>query len=157
MIDFTINKEYRNKISTFFFEEKILEIFNFLKIDPHSDLSVFFGSDYQLKKLNKQYRGINEPTDVLSFDSFGVNPDSGFKHLGDIAISLQTAEKQAKEAGHPVENELILLLVHSILHLIGFDHNNKIEKEVMWKKQCEILEHLEIEIYRISGDENFHD
>jgi probable rRNA maturation factor len=157
MIAFSIEQDYINRIPTEFLEKKISEIFQFLKLDPQPDLSVYIGSDMQLKKLNSQYRGINQPTDVLSFESIGFNPETGNNHLGDIAISFEKVEKQSKDAGHPAENEIVLLLVHSILHLIGFDHQNNSEKESMWKKQLEILDFVDVKIQRISGDEDFHD
>jgi probable rRNA maturation factor len=93
----------------------------------------------------------------LSFESDEINPETGFTSLGDIAISFQTAEKQAFEAGHPVTNEVTLLIVHAILHLTGYDHNTKEEKQEMWAEQQSVLEHLGIKINRISGDEEFHD
>ncbi|MDP3450214.1 MAG: rRNA maturation RNase YbeY, partial [Anaerolineaceae bacterium] len=114
-------------------------------------------TDAVLKKLNKLYRGINQPTDVLSFESDEINPETGFSTLGDIAISYPTAQKQALEANHPVENEVILLLIHAILHLSGYDHSTKEEKEEMWSEQQAVLDHIGIKINRIAGDEEFHD
>lgn len=157
MIAIQINKKYQSLISSDFLEDKTINIFSHLEIDPQSDLSILIDSDAVLKKLNNLYRGFNQPTDVLSFDSDEINPETGFASLGDIAISFQTAEKQAIEANHPVENEIILLLVHAILHLTGYDHNTKEEKQQMWDKQQTVLDVLGIKINRISGDEEFHD
>jgi probable rRNA maturation factor len=115
------------------------------------------GSDSFLQKLNLHYLGYNQPTDVLSFESHEINPETGSLTLGDIALSYPAAEKQALKAGHPVENEIILLLVHGILHLSGYDHRSKSEKQEMWQKQQSILDTLGVKINRISGDEEFHD
>jgi len=157
MITLQINKKFSDLISSTYLEEIAANIFTFLEIEPQSDLSILIENDAALKKLNNLYRGINQPTDVLSFDSDEINPETGFSSLGDIAISFPTAEKQANEANHPVTNEVILLLVHAILHLTGYDHNTKEEKQEMWAEQQSVLDHLGIKINRISGDEEFHD
>lgn len=157
MITIQINKKFQAQISTSRLEEISLKIFSFLEIEPDSDLSILIDSDAALKKLNNLYRGINKPTDVLSFESDDVNPETGNISIGDIAISFPTAERQALEAQHPVENEIVLLLVHAILHLTGYDHSTKEEKQEMWAEQQAVLNHLGIKINRISGDEEFHD
>lgn len=157
MITIQINKKFSDKISSELLEENTLIIFTQLEINPQTDLSILIDTDAVLKKLNRLYRGFDQPTDVLSFESNEINPETGASSLGDIAISFPTAEKQAAEAGHPVENEIILLLVHAILHLTGFDHNTKEEKQQMWAEQQSVLDHLKIKINRISGDEDFHD
>ena len=157
MITIQINKKFADRISSELLEETALKIFSQLKIDPLTDLSVLIDTDAVLKKLNRLYRGFDQPTDVLSFESNEINPETGASSLGDIAISFPTAEKQAAEASHPVENEIILLLVHAILHLTGYDHNTKEEKQQMWAEQQSVIDHLKININRISGDEDFHD
>lgn len=157
MIAIQLNKKFENNLSISLLEEITQKIFSYLEIEPQSDLSILIDTDAVLKKLNKQYRGINQPTDVLSFESDEINPETGFSTLGDIAISFPIAQKQALEANHPVENEVILLLIHAILHLSGYDHSTKEEKEEMWSKQQAVLDHIGIKINRIAGDEEFHD
>lgn len=157
MITIQINKKFQGQISSSRLEELSKQIFSFLEIDPESDLSILIDTDAVLKKLNNLYRGINNPTDVLSFESDEINPETGNISIGDIAISFPTAERQALEANHPVENEIVLLLVHAILHLTGYDHTTKEEKQEMWAEQQAVLDHLGIKINRISGDEEFHD
>lgn len=157
MITIQINKKFKDQLSSSYLEEITAKIFSFLKIEPQSDLSILIETDSVLKKLNNLYREINLPTDVLSFESDEINPETGFSSLGDIAISFPSAERQALEAKHPVENEVILLLVHAILHLSGYDHNTKEEKQEMWSEQQAILDSIGIKINRISGDEDFHD
>ncbi|PKO01966.1 MAG: rRNA maturation RNase YbeY [Chloroflexi bacterium HGW-Chloroflexi-5] len=157
MIAIQLNKKFENNLSISLLEEITQKIFSYLDIEPQSDLSILIDTDAVLKKLNKQYREINQPTDVLSFESDEINPETGFSTLGDIAISYPTAQKQALEANHPVENEVILLLIHAILHLSGYDHSTKEEKEEMWSEQQAVLDHIGIKINRIAGDEEFHD
>lgn len=157
MITIQINKKFREQISVVFLEDISQKILNFLEIEPDTDISLIIDTDAVLKKLNNLYRGINQPTDVLSFESDEINPETGNRSLGDIAISFPTAEKQALEAQHPVENEIVLLLVHAVLHLTGYDHTTKEEKQEMWAEQLAVLNHLGIKINRISGDEEFHD
>ena len=157
MITIQIKKKYSDQISSTFLEDITAKAFAFLQIEPHSDISILIENDAALTKLNRLYRGINKPTDVLSFESDEINPETGFISLGDIAISFQTAERQAIEANHPVANEVVLLLVHAILHLTGYDHNTQEEKQEMWAEQQAVLDHLGIKINRISGDEEFHD
>lgn len=157
MIAIQINKKFAGQLSSSHLEEIAKKIFSYLKIEPQTDLSILIETDSGLKKLNNLYRGINLPTDVLSFESDEINPETGFSSLGDIAISYPSAERQALEAEHPVENEVILLLVHAILHLSGYDHNTIEEKQEMWSEQQSILDSIGIKINRISGDEDFHD
>lgn len=94
-----------------------------------------------IHKLNKEYRGIDRPTDVISFaleDHIDeVNLD--FRMLGDIYISLDKAIEQANEYGHSFLREICFLTVHGLLHLLGYDHMEKDEEEIMFKKQDEIL------------------
>jgi len=145
---FVTEKEIKN------YAQKILDLAG---SENKFDLTIFIGSDQQIKNLNKQFRGLDETTDVLSFDSGEIDPETGNQILGDIAISYDSAERQSVEAGHPLLNEIILLLTHSILHLTGYDHNTPEEKIVMWKEQQRILKNIGVQINRISGDEDFHD
>jgi probable rRNA maturation factor len=79
---------------------------------------------------------------VLSFPASETDPETGARYLGDILISLPRAQTQADAAGHSLEAEVQLLVVHGVLHLIGHDHAETEEKARMWKAQAEILENL---------------
>jgi probable rRNA maturation factor len=92
-----------------------------------------------LQELNRRYLEIDAPTDVLSFPAGELNPESGAIYLGDIAISYQRAQAQAALAGHPIEAELQLLVVHGVLHLLGYDHIESSEKAAMWEIQDQVL------------------
>ncbi len=109
------------------------------EIPPDHDLTVVITDDDRLQQLNKTYRGIDEPTDVLSFRSEALDPETGNRYLGDVVISWERAERQARAAGHSLKDELQLLVVHGILHLLGFDHTGPDDQREMWHAQAEIL------------------
>jgi len=94
-----------------------------------------------IHKINKEYRGIDRPTDVISFALEDEKDfiEYEFRVLGDIYISLDKAKEQANMYGHSFLRELSFLTVHGLLHLLGYDHMVKEEEEVMFKKQDEIL------------------
>ena len=107
-----------------------------------NELTIVITGDVEVRELNHQYLGIDAPTDVLSFSAGEVDPETGQKYLGDIIISYPQAEKQALVAGHPVQDELQLLIVHGSLHLLGHDHAEPVEKTAMWAAQGIILKSL---------------
>jgi probable rRNA maturation factor len=82
---------------------------------------VRFASDREVRRVNRDYRGKDKPTDVLSFPGGPGEEDGGY-HVGDILISIPTARRQALERGHSVERELKVLLLHGLLHCLGYDH-----------------------------------
>jgi probable rRNA maturation factor len=106
------------------------------------DLSIVLTDDAQLQQLNRDYLGVDAPTDVLSFPSDETDPESGAAYLGDILISAPRAREQANAAGHPLESELQLLVVHGVLHLLGHDHAEAEDKSRMWTAQATILESI---------------
>jgi probable rRNA maturation factor len=89
--------------------------------DPQAELSVELVGDSRMRQLNQAYRGINRPTDVLAF-SMREAPGPASSLLGDVVISLHTAVRQAKTAGHSLDHEVVRLLIHGVLHLLGYDH-----------------------------------
>ncbi len=106
---------------------------------PDASLSILLTDDAQLQALNRQYRQIDAPTDVLSFPAGVTDPATQTLHLGDILISVERAAAQAARAAHPLVAELVLLTVHGVLHLLGFDHANAQEKARMWAAQSQVL------------------
>jgi probable rRNA maturation factor len=106
------------------------------------DLSIVLTDNARLHELNLNYLGVDAPTDVLSFPASETDPETGARYLGDILISIPRAQEQADAAGHPLESEVQLLIVHGMLHLLGYDHAEPDEKARMWKAQSEILESL---------------
>lgn len=127
------------------------------------ELNVIITDNEGIKEINQEYRGINAPTDVLSFplidyvtpsdfshveedaDSY-FNPETGELLLGDIIISVDKVIAQAEEYGHSAKRELAFLVAHSMMHLFGYDHMEEEERLVMEKKQEHVLE--ELKIYR---------
>ncbi len=109
-------------------------------LDP--ELTIVLTNDARLQELNRDYLGIDAPTDVLSFPASELDPETGARYIGDILISMARAESQARATGHSLESEVQLLVVHGVLHLLGHDHAEATEKARMWKAQAEVLERL---------------
>lgn len=99
------------------------------KFDGSAEISVKFVKDDEIQQLNREFRNIDRSTDVLSFPLgengvYDINNDTGAKMLGDIVISIDHAIEQADTYGHSLEREIGFLTVHSMLHLLGYDHEN---------------------------------
>jgi probable rRNA maturation factor len=109
---------------------------------PDAELSIILTDDARLRELNLNYLGIDAATDVLSFPASETDPETGAHYLGDILISVPRAQAQAEAAGHSLEAEVQLLVVHGVLHLLGYDHARAAEKARMWKAQAEVLGQL---------------
>ncbi len=121
-----------------------------LKLDsPESDITIVLTDDAQLHELNREFLGVDAPTDVLSFPASESDPETGAAYLGDILISIPRAAQQAQAAGHPVEAEVQLLVVHGVLHLLGYDHAEAEEKTLMWNEQAKVLERLGLAYVKI--------
>lgn len=112
------------------------------------EVSVSFVDNEQIKELNKKHRDIDRETDVLSFPlgengEYDINPESGAYMLGDVVISIEKAMQQAEEFGHSLDREMAFLTVHSILHLLGYDHvNGGLEEVRMREKEETVLTQL---------------
>ena len=106
---------------------------------PESDLSIIISDEFHIQQLNQQYRQIDAPTDVLAFPAGYTDPDTGHQYLGDIIISFERARTQAQRSEHSVDDELQLLVVHGVLHLLGFEHDDIDNKEEMWSVQYQVL------------------
>ncbi len=111
---------------------------------PDADLTIVLTSDDRIQSLNRDFLGTDAPTDVLSFPADEPDPETGRRYLGDIVISLPRAQVQANSWGHAVEMEVQLLIIHGVLHLLGHDHLETREKDLMWAAQSEILKHIGI-------------
>ncbi len=106
------------------------------------ELTVVMTDDAQIRKLNREYLGIDAPTDVLAFPAGEIDPENGAAYLGDVIVSVPRAAEQARDAGHPVADELQLLVVHGTLHLLGHDHASAADKSRMWAAQAEVLKRI---------------
>jgi len=107
-----------------------------------SELSIALVDEEEMARLNEQYRGVSTPTDVLSFGCDEPCPTPGEEPitLGDVVIAPSVAEAQAREVGHTVEHELDVLLVHGILHLLGYEHAQDAEADAMAAREAALLD-----------------
>jgi len=135
---FEITKEMEELV------EKVIK--EALKVEGKSDnyeVSISFVDNDEIKILNRDFRGVDKETDVLSFtmeDEFEFSTPI----LGDIIISLEKAEEQAKEYGHTLEREVAYLTAHSMFHLMGYDHMDEDEKAIMRSKEKQVMKNLKI-------------
>ncbi len=112
-----------------------------------AEISVTFTDNEGIRELNKQYRNIDAPTDVLSFPmgengEYDTNLETGAKILGDVVISVEKAVEQADAFGHSLQREIGYLTAHSVLHLLGYDHVENMEKVRMREKEEYVMEAL---------------
>ena len=131
------------------------------KCPYEAEVNLILTDNDAIQEINRDYRQIDRPTDVLSFPMIDFEKESDFSHveeavedyfnpetgelmLGNIVISKERAKEQAEEYGHSVEREFAFLIAHSMLHLLGYDHMEDEERLVMEKKQREVLEMLGI-------------
>ena len=135
-----ITEEMKNLI-----EKSIKAVLKVEELDDDVEVSVSFVGDEEIRDLNRDYRGVDKSTDVLSFpmdDEFIIDN----RILGDVIINTRKVMEQAEELGHSHERELSYLTVHSILHLLGYDHIEDEDKKEM--REREKLSMKELEIYR---------
>jgi probable rRNA maturation factor len=127
------------------------ELLNFaadkLNVEADSEVSITFVSNERIQEINKEYRGKDQPTDVISFameelgeGELAITGIDMPRFLGDIIISVSKAHEQAEDYGHPFSRELGFLAVHGFLHLLGFDHMTKEDEEEMFGIQKDILD-----------------
>lgn len=112
-----------------------------------AEISVTFTTNEEIRKLNAQYRNIDSETDVLSFPMgengvYDTNLETGAKILGDVVISMEKAAEQADAFGHSLQREVGYLTAHSVLHLLGYDHIEPLEKVRMREKEEQVMEAL---------------
>lgn len=143
-LDFTSNYEEFENFEEIY-TELIQRTFKHLKLKFNPIVSVSLVNNEFIHEMNRDYRGIDKPTDVISF-AFLDNEDREALYkskepvcLGDIYISVDKAKEQAEEYGHSIKRELSFLFVHGLLHLLGYDHMNQADEEVMFRLQDEIL------------------
>jgi probable rRNA maturation factor len=108
------------------------------------EVSVSFVTNEEIKTLNREYRNVDSETDVLSFPMDDDDEFDGIIILGDIVLSTQRIIEQAKDFGHSLEREMLYLTVHSMLHLLGYDHMDLEEKDEMRSREKEIMKELQI-------------
>lgn len=120
-----------------------------------AEIEVSLVTDEAIKEINAKFRNIDSETDVLSFPlgqdgEYDINPETGARMLGDVVISVDRAMCQAELYGHGIEREIAFLTVHSVLHLLGYDHvNGGLEKTVMREKEEAVLDALGLAINKM--------
>jgi probable rRNA maturation factor len=162
----TLNLEYETDIELALDYKSIIDKVVDKALDQEGcpyeiELNVILTDNQEIRQINKDYREIDSPTDVLSFpmidyetpaDFSGLeedpdnyfNPETGELILGDIIVSVEKVMEQAKEYGHSEERELAFLIAHSMMHLFGYDHMEEDERIVMEEKQKKVLDDLHI-------------
>lgn len=136
-----IFEDYENIV-----EEAIKKSLEVEGLKENYEISVSFVDNSEIKILNSQYRDVHRETDVLSFptDMVGIDMGEIDTPLGDIVISVEKAEEQAADLGHSIIREIVYLTVHSMFHLMGYDHMEENDKKIMRSKEKETINLLGI-------------
>lgn len=154
LIDNRLSEDKIEKDMEYFIENIIKEVLKQENCTDNYEVSISLVNNEEIKNLNREYRNMDSSTDVLSFPMIDFkNPKEdcwkweSFDEdllLGDIVISIEKAKEQSQEFGHSFERELAFLLVHGMLHLLGYDHEDKNQETIMFQKQEEIFDKLHI-------------
>ena len=140
-IDVQITARYQDKVKPAMLRAAAQATLDHQRLKHHVELTIVITGNAQLRSLNRVFRQVDAPTDVLSFAT-DEQPHPDTFYLGDVIISYPKAREQAKAGGHPIEAELQLLVVHGVLHLLGHDHYTAAEKSAMWKAQAIVLKKI---------------
>ncbi len=146
--------QHKKQIDIHKLRQIALHILSALECSEQCELSIALVDDQEMQRLNLQHRGIDRSTDVLSFALQDAEEPLPVRHatgntaypfiLGDVILSIVTVQRQAAERGHSFEQELYVLLIHGILHLLGYDHQTDEEARVMEELNRKILHALNI-------------
>jgi len=153
-IDVSVEEKFRGRVNEDWVKRIAQQVLEAESITPPYEISLVFTDSETVQRLNRDYRGVDEPTDVLAFymlpqqadkgNSFVLPPD-GITRLGEVIISYPQAAEQAKEQGHSVDKELALLIIHGILHLLGYDHEQPEEERRMREREEELLRKCQLQ------------
>ncbi len=147
-IEISVEEEFGGLVEEDWAKKIAQQVLTAEGVTPPYEVSLVFTDSETVQSLNRDYRGVDEPTDVLAFymlpqkeadSSFAVPPD-GVTRLGEVIISYPQAVEQAREQGHSIERELALLIIHGILHLLGYDHEQPEEEKRMRGREEDLLE-----------------
>jgi probable rRNA maturation factor len=142
MIDLSSAKKFRTQVDLNRLEICLHATLEKLGYKQDEAVTLKLTDNRAIHKLNKTYRNVDAPTDVLSFENDYLDPESGLHYLGDIVISIEKAQEQAADNGHPLQQEVEMLFVHGLLHLCGYDHTEKTDYAIMSSLQDEILKEV---------------
>lgn len=148
-ITVSVDKEFKNYLNKSWLRKIFRAALKAVNVPPQTEANLLITGAETIRRLNREYRGKDEATDVLAFSmldqplqgdkSFFVSPPDGVLHLGEIIISYPQAVKQATEQGHSLEQELIVLIVHGLLHLLGYDHEQLEQERQMQTEEKELV------------------
>lgn len=143
-----VDEAYQDRVPTCALRTAIVRTLQAHEVADDSGITLLVTSDADVHKLNDRYRGIDAPTDVLSFPAAAdesLPPESGEQpYLGDIIVAFPYTAAHAQEDGHALDHVLALLAVHGTLHLLGYDHDTAENQNEMWETQAQILAQLDI-------------
>jgi len=162
-VSILIDEEFADKLDSAWLERVMLKVFALEKVPENAEIGLLITGQSHIQELNKEYLGEDRPTDVLSFsmrpgkpevsgerkegeEPVFILPPDGINHLGEVIVSYPQAELQAKEHGHSVEKEMAILVIHGVLHILGYDHAEPDEEREMQRREAEILESLKDEV-----------
>jgi probable rRNA maturation factor len=146
-INILIEEEYKGKITRTWLSEVAKKVLAAERTGQNVELGILLTNQRKIEELNRKYRNINKPTDVLSFfmipenglsDAF-ITPPDNIRHLGEVIISYPQAKIQAKECKHTIKEEIAILIIHGLLHLLGYDHEEVKDEKVMRARESAIL------------------
>lgn len=150
-IEVQVDEPYRQRVETQRLRQAASAVLVHQRVDEQCELAVVVTGDETLQKLNRRHRGVDAPTDVLAFPERTRGPfvnAPGFpRYLGDVIISFPRAEAQAAEAGNELLAELQLLVVHGVLHLLGYDDQEEQKRAEMWQAQQAVIDELGVEVH----------
>jgi len=141
-----IQDPYQDKISEQVLSTAAEAALEISGISDSPSLSIRITDDIEMQDLNLRFRGVDKSTDVLSFAEDFIDPDLETRYLGDIVISWPQADLGAQDRGHTTAEELQLLVIHGVLHLLGYDHGTESDKKKMWSLQDKVLDSIGITI-----------
>ncbi len=150
-IEVQIDEQFQAQVQPDPLHQAALATLVYQRVEEPCELAVVVTDDEALRELNRRHRGVDAPTDVLAFPGETRGPFVGapglLRYLGDVIVSFRRAEAQAAKAGHDVQIELQLLVVHGVLHLLGHDDVTDEQRVQMWAAQAEILQALDVEAH----------
>ena len=146
-VDIRVDPDYRRLLKVRWLRQVVAMVLAAEEIRPGAKLSLVLTNDDTVKDLNWKYRGKDKTTDVLSFPLVEegvafVSPPRALVHLGEVIISCSQAIRQAEKAGHSLEKELALLIVHGVLHILGYDHQRSAQRQHMKDREQAILNRI---------------
>lgn len=153
MVRFSDEQSLEHGVTEGWLERIVGQCLSYENIDYGCEVGVTFVDDEAIRMLNREHRNIDRKTDVLSFpmlsdvrsvEKTDIDPETGLVYLGDVVISVETAMRQAEEFGHSLEREIAFLTVHSMMHLMGYDHICESDRRIMRTHEEAVLDELNI-------------